>query len=124
MRRLEFELTGLPKMANHGLRGTHWAVKLAEARKWKKLVAQICLALWRGGPAKKAKLTLTRFSSVAPDSDGLVSGFKHVIDGLVECGVLENDKVTNIGMPTYQWEKASRGHGKIQVIVEEMGEQG
>ena len=71
-------------------------------------------------PLSRAKLTLTRYSSVCPDPDGLVSSFKSVLDGLVECGVLENDRFTNIGMPTYAWEKAPKNEGKAKVIVEEI----
>lgn len=71
----------------------------------------------KGGPLKKAQLILTRVSAVSPDSDGLVSSFKWVIDGLVRAGVLVNDGYGNIGMPEYRWEKGSRGQGKIRVVV-------
>lgn len=70
-------------------------------------------------PLQHAKLTLLRASSVEPDYDGLVSGFKHVIDCLVEAGILINDKRENIGVPDYLWEKAPMGKGFIRVTVEE-----
>ncbi len=68
-------------------------------------------------PLKKARLVLTRYSSNSPDFDGLVSSFKHVIDGLVDAGVIQNDKFENIGAPEYVWEKCGRRAGKITVEV-------
>lgn len=53
------------------------------------------------------------------DHDNLVSGFKPIIDGLVRCGVLADDKWENIGFPVYHWEKSSPKDGKIIVLVEE-----
>lgn len=115
---IEFELPGLPKMSNQLLRG-HWRVKHAHAKKWKAAVAYAArLRFKQAEPLDSAVLTLTRVSSVEPDTDGLISGFKHVIDGLVECGVLANDRPSNIGIPHYRWEKCAPGKGKIRVRVE------
>ena len=95
---------------------------MAEARKWKHAVCDqvILLKLMPPRPLPKAKLTLTRHSMIQPDYDGLVSAFKHVIDGLIEARVLENDKMNNIGAPTYLWEKAPRSKGFITIKVEEV----
>lgn len=119
MRILEFTIPGLPKQTNQSLRGS-WRAKHAEAKKWKGFVRVYALGKWRGAPAIRANLTLTRHSSVEPDYDGLVSGLKHVIDGLVECGILANDKSANIGVPTYRWEKAKPGKGCVSVRLEEV----
>lgn len=128
LRRIEFELDGLPHMTNaSGRNSTHWRAKKAQADLWKNAVAVELIGRWpgpqspMGQPMKQARLTLTRFSSVSPDPDGLVSGFKHVIDGLVLAGVMENDKMENIGMPDYRWVKWPKGNGKIRVVVEETG---
>lgn len=118
---LEFELLGLPRMTNSsGRKSTHWRVLKKESDAWKLRVHQRVKHMRPLVPLKRAKLTLTRCSSVSPDSDGLVSGFKHVIDGLVIAGVLENDKFVNIGMPTYLWRKVPAGKGMIRVVVEEV----
>ncbi len=69
-------------------------------------------------PLKKAHLTLTRHSSIRPDSDGLVSSFKHVIDGLVDTKIIVDDDYKTIGMPTYLWEKAPAKKGYITIKVE------
>lgn len=119
--RLEFKINALPSSTN-SIGRKHWAVKAREAREWKTLVA--IMSKSKGlptTPLKKAKLTLTRGSSVSPDADGLVSSFKHVIDGLVYAKVLENDRMDNIGMPDYRWEKAPQNNGWISVVVEEVG---
>lgn len=118
--RLEFEIVGLPRMTNKSGKSGHWRVLHSEATLWKQLTGWAVRKHSRPPtPLKHARLTLTRHSSAAPDSDGLVSGFKHVIDGLVEAGVLENDRWINIGMPTYRWSKAPMKAGKITVVVEE-----
>jgi hypothetical protein len=118
MYKLTFEIPGLPRMTNpSGKSNSHW-VRYNEAKKWKAMVGLIVASKRPPTPLEKAKLTLTRFSSVSPDPDGLVSGFKHVIDGLREAGVLANDRYSNIGMPDYRWEKAKQKQGKIKVTVE------
>ncbi len=50
----------------------------------------------------------------------MVSTFKPVIDGLVECGVLEDDKASNIGQSAYSWEKAKPKQGLIRVTITEV----
>jgi hypothetical protein len=117
--RIEFELAGLPQMANIQNGKSHWRHQHKEAQKWKG--AAMLAASSKGKPPRpltRASLTLTRFSSVCPDPDGLVRGFKHVIDGLVAAGVLENDRYSNIGMPHYRWEEAPPKKGFLRVVVE------
>lgn len=116
---LEFELPGLPKTTNSGGRA-HWAVKAKEAAHWKKMVHWATACKGPEESLKRAKLTLTRCSAIEPDFDGLVSSFKHVLDGLVEAQVIENDKPSVIGQPAYRWEKAPPKHGKIKVRIEEL----
>lgn len=116
--RLTFELTGLPRMTNGG-GGTrnHWVLhKLAQEWKGRAILAAKAEGLPEV-PLKTARLVLTRYSSVSPDPDGLVSGFKPIVDGLVAAGVLENDRFDNIGMPDYRWEKVPQRAGKVRVEV-------
>lgn len=114
---LRFTLEGLPKTTNAGGRA-HWAVKVREANTWKRAVFFVTAGKLPDAPLEKAKITLTRFSSSEPDFDGLVSSFKHVMDGLVEAGIIINDKPSVIGQPIYRWEKAPKKMGRIQVDVE------
>ena len=109
-------LWGLPNMTNaSGRNSTHWRVVKAERDHWKNLVGMHCLKWKPARPFAKAKLNLTRYSSVQPDADGLVSGFKSVIDGLVVGGVLVNDRWDNIGMPSYDWVKDLPKTGRIRI---------
>lgn len=114
----EMEIAGFPKTIN-AMGRKHWALKAKEATRWKNLVHDMCVFHRIAGlNLKKAKLTLTRFSSRECDFDGTVSSFKHVIDGLVQAKVVENDKTSNIGQPTYLWEAAKPGKGKIRIKIE------
>lgn len=119
MYRLEFEINDLPKTYN-ALGRAHWTVKAKEARKWLNLVLLGCYSKRPIRPLQLAKLSLVRCSSSRPDPDGLVSSFKHVIDGLRKASIICNDQFENIGMPEYKWEEAPRGKGKIKVKVEEI----
>ena len=118
---IAFQIPGLPATTNANGR-KHWALKAKEARHWKKEVAAAIGYNKPSKPLPRASLTLTRASSVAPDFDGLVSSFKHVIDALRECGIISEDKLVNIGAPKYLWEPAPRGKGYIRVQVEELKE--
>ena len=120
---LIMEIGGLPRMTNASGRPQHWAIKAKEKTAWKNAIALLVPFVKRPpAPISRARLVLTRFSTVSPDSDGLVSGFKHVIDGLVDIRILKNDKVVNIGMPEYRWKKAKPNHGKIRIELYELDE--
>lgn len=117
---LFFTIHNLPKTPNETLQ-KHWRVNSGESKKWKRLVWHEILS--KGAPLKplaKAKLTLTRCSSVSPDYDGLVGSFKHVMDGLVESRVIESDKMDCIGKPDYRWEKTAPKKGRIEILIESL----
>jgi Holliday junction resolvase RusA-like endonuclease len=105
-------------MANMLYRGD-WRKRAAEVRRWKAIVALHFAKQRPEKPLTKANLTFVRCSSRRPDEDGLVSGFKAVQDGLVECGILADDSFEVIGRPTYGWKKAPKNGGSIYVLVEE-----
>jgi hypothetical protein len=112
------DIPGLPKLANRQMRGT-WKMRLGETRKWKAAVKQEAYLRWKGEPAPKVRLTLTRYSSVEPDFDGLVSSFKACIDGLVEAGVMAGDKRANVEAK-YEWDKAAPGKGYVRIVIDEV----
>ena len=64
-------------------------------------------------------MEITRFSSREPDFDALAQGGKFLLDGLVKCGVLEDDRPSVIGQPSYVWSKASPKQGKVRISVYE-----
>lgn len=118
--RLILDLEGLPKMANHGSgASTHWRFAHSETMYWQTAVKLKVGILKPEKPLAKAKLTLIRYSSTEPDFDGLVRGFKAVVDGLVKAGVLENDRISNTGVWNCFWEKTGPKQGRIKIIVEE-----
>lgn len=118
MYELLLEFSQLPKITTNGAQGS-WKAKAGNARKWKRIIMILCA---RGkvpkAPLTFAKLTLTRHSSICPDADGLVASFKPVIDGLVKAGVLIDDNMDVIGMPSYLWKKAPPRAGFITIKVE------
>lgn len=121
--RITLRIPGLPETTNQATRGK-LRHRLRAKREWKRLVW--LLLREQGGPRvpavplKRAHVTCIRHSSFEPDHDGIVSSFKHIIDGLVEAGVLENDKKINIGIPVYDWQPAPPKQGFCLVTVEEI----
>lgn len=113
-------INDLPLMSNELLRGG-WKRKHAQAKKWKALVAIHFAKLRPPQPLLKANLNLTRASARQPDYDGLVSGFKSIIDGLVESEILANDTRDVIGVPQYDWLKAPQGKGHVLISVKDLG---
>lgn len=116
---LKFEIEVLPKTPN-ALLGSHWTVRSKHAKKWDRLVWAKCWHVKPAKPLSRAKITLIRFSSVAPDYDGLVGSFKPVIDALVKNGVLIDDNQAVIGVPLYKFHSIGPKKGKIQIEVEEV----
>jgi hypothetical protein len=117
--KLTFIIHELPKPVNR-LSGNHWGLYKKYREYWHALVSHCVTGKKPKAPLKRAQLTLVRYSSVAPDYDGMVSSWKPVIDGLVKTGVLEDDSMAHIGIPRFEWEKAKPKAGKIFVGVEEL----
>jgi Holliday junction resolvase RusA-like endonuclease len=114
----EIEIHDLPKLPNN-MMYKHWRTKHNEAVKWKKRVLEACLyAKITKLQLHHATLTYERYSSRQPDFDSLVMSFKHVQDGLVEAGVLVDDKPEVIGQPTFKWIKEKQKNAKIRVQIE------
>jgi hypothetical protein len=116
--RLYFQIDSLPKMPNQIL-GSHWRTRSEHARLWKRLVWAAIANKKPRAPLQRATVTLARHSSVEPDDDGMRGSFKPVLDALVQCGVLVDDKRENIGSPICFWVKAPPKKGRIVVIVEQ-----
>ena len=114
----EITIPFLPKMTNAQSR--NWRAINAERKKVKSAVKEQLGKNIPNAPVKHAKLTCIRHSSICPDYDGIVSGFKSVIDGIVEARVLEDDSMDNIGMPSFKWERARKGSGSVTVFIEEI----
>lgn len=116
----EFRINRLPLMTNR-LSGKHWGVRHSERAAWQRLISAECLrAKIIDLRLNSAALTLIRHSFKAPDPDGLVSGFKPIIDSLVKCGVIIDDNYKIIGMPNYGWVYSpKRQGGFVSIKIED-----
>lgn len=112
---LMFSIEDLPLMTNNLLRKNHWFIT-KEKNKWYKLVYENVFDNLPKRPMDKANLRLVRHSSSEPDYDGLVSGFKYIIDALVAHKVLVGDRPSNIS-PTYHWRKSKRSEGYVEITI-------
>lgn len=112
---LYLEVPGLPKTPNARM---HWKAKMREVQKWRRLVASLAHYKRPQEPLERAKLTFVRHSSARPDFDNLAASFKACQDGLKQAEIIADDTFEVIGVPTYQWEKASPRDGKIEIFVE------
>jgi hypothetical protein len=118
---LIFRIDGLPKRTNN--MGGNWRAKHSQSKLWKARVQkELLIRHLPEKPLDLVKLTLVRHSSMKPDFDGLVSSFKHVIDGLIEGLVLADDQMENFldGQPKYIWEYAPPCKGFIEVSLHEV----
>lgn len=118
---IEIIIKDLPKRINQ-TSGTHWTVRYKESQKWKRLVQHAISFNYPKEPLKKAKLTLTRYSSRSPDFDGIVHSFKVVVDALIKLKIIEDDNPKVIGYPQYSWEKCSKGEGHVKITIQEISE--
>lgn len=108
-------------MMNSAGRSTNRFIVMRERATWKAAVYAAARSVRLPvRPLPVARITLVRHSSVQPDPDNLVAGFKACLDGLVTAGVLENDRWANIGMPTYDWKACRHGEGHVTIEVNEV----
>ncbi len=113
---LAFELPGLPRM-NSSDRMSKW-VAIKERDKWRNATIDACRGKAPCEPLSRARVWFTRFSTIEPDFTNLVQGFKHIEDGLVDAGIIVDDKPSVIGQPVVTWERAHKGKGRVSVRVE------
>ncbi len=114
--RLEIFLMGLPPSNNARL---HHMARHQQNIHWKGLVWRQTRKKLPPAPLEKAKLTVTFCSAVPRDHDNIIASVKPILDGLVVSGVLEDDKIVNIGFPEYRFEKVKRKDAGVRVVVEE-----
>jgi len=115
---VKIRLEGLPTGGNSR---QHWRAKHAETKKWKNAILKALGNRIPEKPLEKVKLRYTRASSNVMDWDNVAISFKAIQDGLVEAGVMVDDKVKNIPeMPIYDQVKAPRGKGYVTIEVWEV----
>lgn len=112
----------LPERFNQR-QGASWKSRHMNSKMWFHLVGMAMKTnniYCPDSPLTKAKLKFIRHSSVEPDFDGLVQSFKPVVDALKKCGVIEDDRMSVIGQPSYEWFVTSPKKGFIEIQVEEI----
>ena len=116
---LEFELPGLPALQVAGS-GGHWRKRHNDAKRWKNAVRAVVLGdhYLPDEPLKRVRMRCERYSTREPDWDNLVASFKCIRDGLVEVGVMVDDKPSVLIASEHRGAKAKRGEGRIRVRVE------
>lgn len=112
---LDIEIDGLPPM--NSADGFHWRKRKRLRDEWVNRVWVLTINKRPRQPLASARIQITRFSSVEPDFDNLVQGGKWLMDGLTDCGIIEDDKPSVIGQPRYLWQKASPKQGRVRVEV-------
>lgn len=129
--------SGAGVVVNKSRKGYHLCVTVPEAphmntadnrNRWvrqreKKRIYDMVAALTLGHrprkPLAKALVMLTRCTAAGkcPDFDNLVQGGKHIVDGLVKCGVLADDNQDVIGQPEYRWVRGEPNRACVVVEV-------
>ena len=112
---LDIELDILPRInsADH----THWRTRNRERDLQRGLIRGYTLRNHPKTPLPKARVRLTRYSSVEPDPGNMGESWKHVLDGLTFAGIIEDDRSSVIGTPEFVWQKARPKRGKIRIQV-------
>ena len=112
---LEFELDGLPPM--NSADGMHWRVRRKLRIDWELRVELACRGRKPTEPLPRAQVEISRFSSREPDFENMAQGGKFLLDGLVKCGVLLDDRPSVIGQPVYRCSKIAPKQGKVRISV-------
>lgn len=114
------EIYDLPKLFNRLSKTSFWDYK-EQQQKWLKLIWIAFNGKKPKSPLTKAKISMTRCSSKEPDVDGLMSGMKYPLDGLVKNDILIDDKPSIVSFQAL-WRKAPQKEGKLIIEIEEMAE--
>ena len=118
---LDFELPGLPPLQVAGSGGGHWRKRHADAKAWKDAVRAVVLGdhYVPDEPLERVRMVCERHRTREPDFDNLVASFKPIRDGLVELGVMLDDKPSVLVVCEHRWRKSKRGEGKIHIMLED-----
>lgn len=118
---LEFRINALPPLVNGGYGKSHWAVQAGDRKRWRSAVRELLMFAKPSRPLWRARLRFVRHSSNRPDSDGLIASFKSVRDGLIDAGVIVDDKYEIVRYPEYDWKFTKNGSGHVTVEVSTLG---
>jgi Holliday junction resolvase RusA-like endonuclease len=117
---LQFTLLELPMTLNEVM-GAYWRKRSENFKKIHRLVHLHSVNKCPLSPIKKARITLTRFSSGTLDRDNMYFTFKPIVDGLVKAGVIEDDGFDQVKeLYPHQVKIKRKEQSKVEVLVEEI----
>lgn len=102
----------------------HWRVKHVSVTLWSEFIESLLRVMPLGWEIKRPKLTLTLYGMKEPDFDNLVSRWKPILDGLVRAKIIQDDRLSVIGSPTFRWVKAQKQiDQRVHIVVESGNEE-
>lgn len=113
-------LAGVPASVNR-TNGRHWGVRKKATDRWKLLVQ--CAVGYRkpNRPLNSFRLHIIRHSSNKLDRDNATASYKAIIDSLVSCGLIEDDRYSMMKALDVIQNYRPRKLGSItEIIVEEI----
>lgn len=125
--RISFELAQPTKLLNQVLR-MHWSKRMKHQRA---LAWEIRMATMNSRPVvpfQRARVRIERHSLQTPDFDGMVGGFKHLIDCLlppsskhpVGLGIIVDDNPDCLRLTAIAMKVARRADQKTVVVIEDI----
>ncbi len=120
MYKLHLKIDFIPESLNKKLRKNRYANN-KENKSFDIYMSSVCMGKLPKVPLEKARLTLIRHSHRMLDFDGMVGSFKPVVDSLVSCGVLIDDRWSVLGKWDCDQIFRPKKEGQIlEIIVEEV----
>jgi hypothetical protein len=117
---LSFTLSVLPLTLNE-MMGKHWRTRHSNFDLIHNLIAVVTRRKKPAEPIKKARITVTRYSSGTLDRDNMYFTFKPIIDGLVMAGIIIDDGFDQVKELNPIQVKIKRNEPKkVDVLVEEL----
>lgn len=113
---LQLLIPALPKSLNVALRTNRWASNKTN-RGWDTLVYQLVRDKLPETPLQRARIEITRFSDRMLDYDGLVGSMKPVVDALVTCGVLIDDRWSVTGPWVVDQKFRAKKEGPLLIVT-------
>lgn len=113
------KLDGLPPTLNR-LNSMHPMARARLNKKWRESVMWAIKSNIPITPLKRAKITITRHSSVEGDGDNYTAGYKGIVDSLRYLKIISDDRISNIGNIETPWTKEKPKKGFIELKIEEL----
>jgi hypothetical protein len=105
-----------PPSLNHRL---HWSQRSRLNKIWRLRVQNVIRGLEPSEPLERCHAVITKYGTRDMDFDNLVTSMKPVVDGLVDAGVMVDDKSRHFSCE-YKFEKCKRGTECLVIQLKEV----